>query len=81
MQGKKHKDALQWYKYNLCEPSKTRRKRAIQPLKSRILGVKSGLLGLKMVQNAGFILKNSQVGRRGRLEIAAFYLLYDLYFC
>ena len=47
MQGKKHKDALQWYKYNLCEPSKTRRKRAIQPLKSRILGVKSGLLGLK----------------------------------
>ena len=47
MQGKKHKDALQWYKYNLCEPSKTRRKRAILPLKSRFLGVKSGILGLK----------------------------------
>jgi len=53
MQGKKHKDALQWYKYNLCEPSKTRRKRAIQPLKSRILGVKSGLLGLKLERQNG----------------------------
>ena len=47
MQGKKHKDALQWYKYNPCEPSKTGLKRTKQPLKSRFLGVKSGLLGLK----------------------------------
>ena len=47
MRGEKHKYPLQWYKYNLCEPSETGRKRAKQPLKSRFLGVKSGLLGLK----------------------------------
>ena len=47
MQGKKHKDALQWYKYNPCEPSKTGLKRTKQPLKSPFLWVKSGLLGLK----------------------------------
>ena len=47
MQGKKHKDALQWYKYNPCEPSETKLKRTKQPLESRFLGAKSGLLGLK----------------------------------
>ena len=47
MQCKKHKDALQWYKYNPCEPLKTGLKRTKQPLKSQFLGAKSGLLGLK----------------------------------
>jgi len=32
-----------------------------------------------MVQNAGFGLKNRQNGMREKLEIVAFYLLYDRY--
>ena len=33
-----------------------------------------------MVQNAGFVLENRQNERREKLEIVAFYLLYDLFF-
>ncbi len=40
--AKWHKNALQWYKYNPFEPLKTWPKRAKHPLKSGILGAKSG---------------------------------------
>ena len=33
-----------------------------------------------MVQNAGFVLKNRQGEGHERLEIVAFYQLYNLYF-
>ena len=33
-----------------------------------------------MVQNAGFVLKNRQDGRRENLEIVVIYLLFSLYF-
>ncbi len=39
---KRHKNTLQWYKYNPFEPLKTWPKRAKHPLKSGILGAKSG---------------------------------------
>ena len=44
---KRHKNTLQWYKYNPFEPLKTWPKRAKHPLKSGILGAKRGLLGVK----------------------------------
>ena len=33
-----------------------------------------------MMQNAGFVLKSGYDKRRGRLEIVAIYLLFNLYF-
>ena len=47
MRDKKHKHPHQLYKQNLLEPQNTWLKGAKQPLKSRFLGVKSGLLGFK----------------------------------
>ena len=44
---KRHKNTLQWYKYNPFEPLKTWPKRAKHPLKSGILGAKRGVLGVK----------------------------------
>ena len=71
MKGEKHKNTPQMYKQNLLEPLKTWLERAKQTLKSGILGSKSGFGGVKimswqaiqkgkMVQNAGFVLKNRQ---------------------
>ena len=39
---KRYENTLQWYKYNPFEPLKTWPKRAKHPLKSGILGAKSG---------------------------------------
>ena len=64
MQCKKHKDALQWYKYNPCEPLKKGLKRTKQPLKSRFLGVKSGLLGLKNYEPATKLERQNGTKRR-----------------
>ena len=47
MEGKKHKNTLQWYKQNLLETLKRRLKRVKLPLKSRFLGSKSVQLGMK----------------------------------
>ena len=47
MKGEKHKNTPQMYKLNLLEPLKTWLKSAKQPLKSGILGAKSGFWGVK----------------------------------
>jgi len=41
MEAEKHKNTLQWYKYNLLESLKTWLKGAKYPLKSGVLGGKS----------------------------------------
>ena len=48
----RHKNTLQWYKYNPFEPLKTWLRRAKHPLKSGILGAKSGDLGMKNYEPA-----------------------------
>ena len=50
MRDEKHKNTLQWYKQNPCEPLKTWLKRAKWSLKSGFLGAKSGKLGLKKIR-------------------------------
>ena len=47
MEAEKHKNTLQWYKYNLLESLKTWLKGAKYPLKSGVLGGKSALLDMK----------------------------------
>ena len=47
-----NKNAVQWYKQNLYETLKTWPKRAKWPLKSGVLGSKSGSLGLKNYEPA-----------------------------
>ena len=65
MQDKTHKYPLKWYKQNLLEPWKIWQKRAKQPLKSRFLGAKSGLLGVKNNELASKIER--QYGAKCRL--------------
>jgi len=52
MRDEKHKNAQQWYKQNPFEPLNTWLKRAKHLLKSGVLGVKSGKLGLKKYEVA-----------------------------
>ena len=52
MRAKKHKNTLEWYKYNPLEPLKIGLKRAKWSLKSGVLGVKSGYLGLENYEPA-----------------------------
>ena len=47
MRAEKHKNTLEWYKYNPLELLKIWLKGAKWPLKSGFLGVKSGYLGLE----------------------------------
>ena len=47
MRDKKHKYPQHLYKQNLLEPWNTWLERAKEPLKSRVLGAKSGFLELK----------------------------------
>ena len=47
MRAEKHKYALEWYKYNPLELLKIWLKRAKWSLKSGVLGVESGYLGLE----------------------------------
>ena len=64
MQVEKHKYTPQMYKQNLLETSKTGLKRTKQPLKSRFLGVKSGLLGLKNYMPATKLERQNGTKRR-----------------
>ena len=50
MRDEKHKNTLKWYKQNLFEPLNTWLKGAKWPLKSRVLGAKSGYLELKKIR-------------------------------
>jgi len=50
MRAKKHKNTLQWNKYNPLEPLNTWLKRAKRPSKSGFLGAKSGLLALEKIR-------------------------------
>ncbi len=52
MEAEKHKNTLQWYKYNLLESLKTWLKGAKYPLKSGVLGGKSALLDMKNFEPA-----------------------------